>query len=54
MKTAEQIIGKLTVEQRKACRKSLGDALDIVAEIVGDIPYSSLFNLTADIVEKLG
>ena len=53
MKTAE-IIGKLTVEQKKACRKSLGDALDIVAEIIGDIPYSSLFNITADIVEKFG
>ena len=53
MKTAE-IIGKLTVEQKKACRKSFGDALNIIDEIIGDIPYYSLFNITADIIERLG
>jgi len=53
MKTTQQIIDALTNEQRKKCRGSIGDALDIVSEIVGDMPYSSLFTITCDVIEKL-
>lgn len=53
MKTIKEIIEALTPDQRKAVRNDLGDALDIVSEIVGDMPYSSLFNITCAVMEAL-
>jgi hypothetical protein len=41
----------LTAEQKKTCRESLGDALDIISGIVGDIPYSRLFVITISVID---
>lgn len=52
MQTSD-IIDAMTTEQRKSCRDDIGDALDIVSEIVGDMPYSRLFAIVCDVIEKL-
>ena len=49
----DEIIQALTKEQRKQCRESIGDALDIVETIVGDMPYLRLFAITAEVIERL-
>jgi len=51
--TVEQIIEAMTKEQRRTSRDSLGDALDIVSVIVGDMPYSRLFSITVTVIDRL-
>ena len=53
MKTIQEVIDMMTDEQKKAARKSLGDALDIVAELIPEIPYFQLFNITTSVIEKI-
>jgi len=47
----QDIAQQLTPEQKKICRQSLGDALDIVSGIAGDMPYSRLFAITISIID---
>ena len=51
--TTQEIIDAMTNEQRRACRDSLGDALDIVSEIVGEMQYSKLFAITLTVIESI-
>lgn len=53
MKTVNEIIAAMTPEQRRESRIYLGNALEIVSTIVGEMPFSSLFTLTCAVVEKL-
>ena len=53
MREISEIIKAMTPEQRKAARVDIGEALDIVERIVGDIPYLSLFTITAQVIELL-
>jgi len=47
----QDIAQHLTSEQKKTCRESLGDALDIISGIVGDMPYSRLFAITIAVLD---
>ena len=51
--TPAEITERMNKEQRKVARINIGDALDIVSDIVGDMPYSSLFNLTCAVIDLL-
>ena len=53
MYSIESIIERMTTEQRKTARKNIDDALDIVADITGTLPYSELFCITCAVMEKL-
>ena len=53
MKTIQQIAASMTPQQRKDARNSIGDALEIVSGIVGDMSYSSLFNVTCAVIEEM-
>jgi len=46
-----EIVSRLSPDQKKTVCGSLGDALDIVCEIVGNMPYSRLFALTISVIE---
>lgn len=51
--TTDEIIEKMTPEQKKAAKASLGDALDIVSDFVPHVSYAFLFNLTCAILDRL-
>ncbi len=51
--TPDQIIEKMTPEQKKMARNNLGDALDIISEFMPDVSYATLFNVTCAVIERL-
>jgi hypothetical protein len=53
MKSVDEIIAEMTPEQRRESRIYLGNALEIVHGIVGEMPFSSLFTLTCAVVDEL-